>query len=98
MEQFITAIQYTARGIEYVGVLIVAGAALWALVRILTWREALAAVRRQFAEWIQAGLEFIIAAEIIAATLITSQQELLLLGAVVVIRVLLGYALKRELA
>ena len=97
MQQFVTIFEYVGRGIEYVGVVIVAAAALVALARLLQRSRALTLVRKQFAEWIMTGLEFIIAAEIIFATLITHREELLLLGAVVIIRILLGYALRKEI-
>lgn len=97
MDQLLTGIEYIARGIEYAGVLIVAGAAVGALFALAARHTAPAVIRRKFAEWIMTGLEFIIAAEIILATIISGREEILLLGAVVVIRILLGYALKKEI-
>ena len=53
-------------------------------------------IRRQFTGKIIFGLEFFIAADIINTLIAPGQQEILLLGAVVLIRVVLGYFLSRE--
>lgn len=61
MEQLNSAFEILGRGLEYAGVLIVAGAAIVAVFQLLNLQTP-ALVRRQFAEWILTGLEFIIAA------------------------------------
>lgn len=53
-------------------------------------------IRRQFTGKIIFGLEFFIAADIINTLIAPGQQEILMLGAVVIIRVVLGYFLSRE--
>ena len=53
-------------------------------------------IRSQFTGKIIFGLEFFIAADIIDTLIAPGQQEILLLGAVVLIRVILGYFLSRE--
>jgi uncharacterized membrane protein len=53
-------------------------------------------IRRQFTGKIIFGLEFFIAADIINTLIAPGQQEILMLGAVVLIRVVLGYFLSRE--
>ncbi|MDD1673971.1 MAG: DUF1622 domain-containing protein, partial [Methanomicrobiales archaeon] len=53
-------------------------------------------IRRPFTGKIIFGLEFFIAADIINTLIAPGQQEILLLGAVVLIRVVLGYFLSRE--
>jgi uncharacterized membrane protein len=53
-------------------------------------------IRVQFTGKIIFGLEFFIAADIINTLLAPGQQEILTLGAVVLIRVVLGYFLSRE--
>ncbi len=53
-------------------------------------------IRRQFTGKIIFGLEFFIAADIINTLVAPGQQEILMLGAVVLIRVVLGYFLSRE--
>lgn len=98
MDQLEIFLKYASAGIEYVGVLIVIGASLVSLVGVLQNFKNINPVRRRFGEWILAGLEFIIAAEIISATLAFNREELLLLGAAVVIRTLLGYSLKKEIS
>jgi uncharacterized membrane protein len=42
------------------------------------------------------GLEFFIAADVLKTVITPTQQEVLLLGAVVVIRTILGYFLSKE--
>ena len=96
MEQLTLFFEYIARAIEYIGIIIIAISALAALLQLFKNFGNHAAVRRQFAEWILTGLEFIIAAEIIFATLISQREELIVLGSVVLIRILLGYALRKE--
>jgi uncharacterized membrane protein len=53
-------------------------------------------IRRQFTGKIIFGLEFFIAADIINTLIAPGQEEILMLGAVVLIRVVLGYFLSRE--
>jgi uncharacterized membrane protein len=96
MNQFTEYIGYVAQGIEYIGMLIVILAAMIAFVRLLVNLKNTMEVRREFAQWLLTGLEFVIAAEIILVTLVTRQEEVIILGAVVIIRVLLGYAILKE--
>jgi uncharacterized membrane protein len=97
MVQFILYIGYVAQAIEYVGLAIVIVAAIVALVRLVFNIKNTLEIRREFAQWILTGLEFVIAAEIVLVTVVSRQEELILLGAVVVIRILLGYALLKEI-
>jgi uncharacterized membrane protein len=53
-------------------------------------------IRRQFTGKIIFGLEFFIAADIISTLIAPGPQEILLLGAIVFIRVVLGYFLSKE--
>ena len=53
-------------------------------------------IRREFTDKIIFGLEFYIAADIIETILAPSTEELILLGAVVGIRTILGYFLSKE--
>jgi len=55
-------------------------------------------VRREFTDKIVFGLEFLIAADILATLLSPSQQDLINLAAVVVIRTIMGYFLSKEAA
>jgi uncharacterized membrane protein len=55
-------------------------------------------IRREFTDKIVFGLEFLIAADILATLLSPSQQDLINLAVVVVIRTILGYFLSKEAA
>ena len=54
--------------------------------------------RREFTDKIVFGLEFLIAADILATLLSPTQQDLINLAVVVVIRTILGYFLSKEAA
>src|SRR5665647_1615845 len=53
-------------------------------------------IRNEFTSKIVFGLEFLIAADILSTLIAPTQQEIINLGAVVVIRTILGYFLQRE--
>lgn len=53
-------------------------------------------IRRAFTSYLVFGLEFFIAADVLKTLITPTQQEILLLGAVVGIRTILGYFLSRE--
>jgi uncharacterized membrane protein len=53
-------------------------------------------IRREFTFKIVFGLEFFIAADVLKTLISPSQEEILLLGAVVGIRIVLGYFLTKE--
>jgi uncharacterized membrane protein len=55
-------------------------------------------IRRDFTDKIVFGLEFLIAADILGTLLSPTQQDLINLAAVVVIRTILGYFLSKEAA
>ncbi|MDO9326862.1 MAG: DUF1622 domain-containing protein [Methanoregula sp.] len=55
-------------------------------------------IRRDFTDKIVFGLEFLIAADILATLLSPTQQDLINLAVVVVIRTILGYFLSKEAA
>lgn len=97
MAEVISLLRYIAFIIQYLGVIFVIFGAGLALVE-LTSKRNISLLRRSFAEKILLGLEFIIAADIILATVVFAQEDLLKLGAVVIIRILLGYSLKHELS
>ena len=42
------------------------------------------------------GLEFVIAADILLATVATNMNDIMQLGGIVLIRILLGYGLRKE--
>jgi uncharacterized membrane protein len=53
-------------------------------------------IRRAFTSYLVFGLEFFIAADVLKTLITPSEQEIILLGAVVIIRTILGYFLSRE--
>ncbi|MGA2120921.1 MAG: DUF1622 domain-containing protein [Methanoregula sp.] len=53
-------------------------------------------IRRAFTSYLVFGLEFFIAADVLKTFITPSEQEIILLGAVVIIRTILGYFLSRE--
>jgi uncharacterized membrane protein len=53
-------------------------------------------IRREFTDKIVFGLEFLIAGDILATLLSPTQQDLINLAVVVVIRTILGYFLSKE--
>jgi uncharacterized membrane protein len=55
-------------------------------------------IRREFTDKIVFGLEFLIAADILATLLSPTEQDLINLAVVVVIRTVLGYFLSKEAA
>jgi len=55
-------------------------------------------IRRDLTDKIVFGLDFLIAADILATLLSPTQQDLINLGVVVVIRTILGYFLSKEAA
>lgn len=96
MANFSLIAERVALVLEYLGVLLVMVGAVSALIE-LAKRTSLTVLRRAFAERIILALEFIIAADIILATIASTQEDLVKLGAVVLIRLVLGYSLKREI-
>lgn len=53
-------------------------------------------IRRDFTSKIVFGLEFFIAADVLTTLIAPTQEELMLLAVVVIIRTILGYFLARE--
>jgi uncharacterized membrane protein len=53
-------------------------------------------IRRAFTSYLVFGLEFFIAADVLKTLITPTEQEIILLGAVVIIRTILGYFLSRE--
>ncbi len=82
--------------IEYIGLGIVAMSVIIALVKLPMKEYAMEHVRKHLAHRIIFGLEFVIAADILLATVATSLDDILQLGGIVLIRILLGYGLRKE--
>jgi uncharacterized membrane protein len=53
-------------------------------------------IRRAFTSYLVFGLEFFIAADVLKTLITPTEEEIVLLGAVVIIRTILGYFLSRE--
>jgi uncharacterized membrane protein len=53
-------------------------------------------IRREFTDKIVFGLEFFIAADVLSTLIAPTHEELIVLGAVVIIRTILGYFLSKE--
>lgn len=84
--------------IEYIGLGIVVYASLLAFIRIFLKGFDTESIRVHFAENVIFGLEFVIAADVLLATVAASLTEVLQLAALVVVRVILGYSLRRDVA
>ena len=83
--------------IEYIGLAFIAGSVLIALFHLPTRKYTMQHVRVRLAKRIIFGLEFVIAADILLATVAQSIDDIVQLGSIVVIRVILGYALRKEI-
>ncbi|MBU2542314.1 DUF1622 domain-containing protein [Patescibacteria group bacterium] len=93
----ISIIQVIGIMIEYIGLAFVAGAVCIALFKLPMKEYNMEEVRAGLAKKIIFGLEFIIAADIILATVATDIGDILRLGGIVLIRIMLGYALRKEI-
>jgi uncharacterized membrane protein len=89
-------VEYIGIIIEYIGIIFVAISVFIALYNLVSKKHPMEYIRRHLAKRLMLGLEFIIAADILLVTITTDLEQILQLGAIVVIRVLLGYALRRE--
>jgi uncharacterized membrane protein len=89
---------------ETAAVLVVTGGSIEAFLKLL-WIAVTPgathgdrkAIWRQFGVWLLLGLEFALAADIIASVVSPSWQDIGQLGAIAVIRTLLNYFLERDL-
>ncbi len=83
--------------IEYVGLGIVVTSVIAAVYRVVLPEYTIESVRRFLGKRIIFGLEFIIAADILLATVATDLDEVLRLFGIVFIRVVLGWGLRKEI-
>ncbi len=83
--------------IELIGLALVIGSVFIGLFKLPLKEYTMEDVRKELARKIIFGLEFIIAADIILVTVATDMNQIIRLGGIVVIRVLLGYALRKEI-
>ncbi len=82
--------------IEYIGITFIVVFVFIALVKLPMKKYTTETVRQNLGKKLIFGLEFIIAADILLATVATSFDQVLQLGGIVLIRILLGYALSKE--
>lgn len=90
--------------VELAAILVVSFGALEAFVMLLgpafrpaTSHGARKAIWRRFGMWLLLGLEFMLAADIIASVISPTWQDIGELGAIAVIRTFLNYFLERDL-
>lgn len=91
-------IRHSGLVIEYIGLGIVVASVIISIVRLLQPQFTMEHVRHHLARRIIFGLEFVIAADILLVTVATDIDQVIQLGAIVAIRVLLGYSLRKEAA
>lgn len=92
----ISTIQVIGILIEYIGLAFVAGAVFVALFKLPMHQYTMETVRADLTKRIIFGLEFVIAADILLATVAIDFSDILRLGGIVLIRIMLGYALRKE--
>jgi uncharacterized membrane protein len=97
-------LNYCAIGLGFAGAVLIIFGGFRSIVRIIL-REIFSRtahtynqIRRDFTDKIVFGLEFLIAADILETLLSPTQQDLINLAVVVVIRTILGYFLSKEAA
>lgn len=83
--------------IAYIGIIAVIIAVFIALFQLINKKYGREEVRDEFARNVIFALDFIIAADILLITLANSLNDVLRLGAIVVIRVLLASSLRKEI-
>lgn len=96
-------IEYTATLIEVIGILIIGLGAFWALGRFLFKKQGASfrsfkIIREELGRAILLGLEFLVAADIIATVVFdASTKNILNLGLIVLIRIVLSFTLEVEI-
>ncbi|CAN5118711.1 hypothetical protein BH23BAC2_BH23BAC2_11670 [soil metagenome] len=104
MKDFLhTLIEYAATGIEILGVLIIIVGALLSLIRFLFKKQgkdyrSFQIIREELGRAILLGLEFLVAADIIATVVFDASLERIInLGLIILIRTFLSFALEIEI-
>jgi uncharacterized membrane protein len=82
--------------IEYIGLLFIVIFLVTSFIRLAMKKYTMEHVRMHLAKKIMFGLEIIIAGDILLATVATDMADIMRLGGIVLIRVVLGYALRKE--
>jgi uncharacterized membrane protein len=86
----------TGLAIEYIGVFVVVVAVVSALYMLFFANFSKDYIRIKFARNVMFGIEFIIAADVLLVTVVQNVDEVIKLGGIILIRILLGYALRQE--
>lgn len=94
---FIEIIRSLGLLIEYLGLFFIVVAVFIAIVQLPMKKYKMQDVRASLAKKIIFGLEFVIAADILLATVATDFGDILQLGGIVLVRIMLGYALRKEI-
>jgi uncharacterized membrane protein len=82
--------------IEYLAIAFIVVSVFIALFKLPMKKYTTESVRRGLARKLIFGLELIIAADVLLVTVAKSFDEIIQLGAIVLIRIMLGYALRKE--
>ena len=99
----IKVIEYIARGLEFLGVMVISSAFVYATIRgFLRFKqrtvESYQHVKVNLGRALQLGLEFLVAADIIRTVLIEpTMQGILLLGLLIVVRTFLSWSISVEI-
>jgi uncharacterized membrane protein len=101
-DYLITAVDYLRLLVEAIGAAIVgfgsvATAAMFVLTLLGIRRDSNTEIRLFLGRYLALGLEFQIGADILSTAIAPTLDEILLLGAIVVIRTVLNYFLSKEL-
>ena len=83
--------------IEYIGLGIIIISISTTLYKLSFKKQTLNNIHNELTKKIIFGLEFIIAADILLITIANNFTEIIQLGSVVIIRILLGYDLRKEI-
>ncbi|MFN4763079.1 DUF1622 domain-containing protein [Gillisia sp. Q332] len=96
-------VEYASTLIEVIGILIIGLGAFWALGRYLFKKQgepyrSFKIIREELGKAILLGLEFLVAADIIATVVFeTTTKSILNLGLIVLIRIILSFTLEIEI-
>ncbi|WP_421239517.1 DUF1622 domain-containing protein [Aeromonas enteropelogenes] len=90
-------VQFSLELISVACVVIGLGKTLWLAARVRDHEPGFPCIRLCFGSWLILALEFQLAADILATTIAPSQEELIRLAVIAVIRTFLNYFLGKEL-
>lgn len=104
MELLTNILRATAFLLNICGAIVVLYGSLWAFFRWLSdelqqhvpWHKAIDAIRSRYSRFLILGLEFLIGGDIIRTVNTREWQDLVMLGAFIVLRVLLGVTLLKD--